>query len=154
MMFPSGSGAPAGTATKVFGQPSFNANTCNQGGNAGPSTLCYPEGVAIDRHGTLYVSDTGNNRVLEYVSPYPVSARIALGSGWNLVSLPSQTSLAYTAAGILGQIDAEGGQATALAVYRNGAYSVYVPGFGTDFAVDPTQGFFVLATTAAIWAVK
>ena len=31
--------------------------------------LCFPEGVAVDGSGHLYVADTDNNRVLEYDTP-------------------------------------------------------------------------------------
>jgi len=58
---------PAGstTATRVYGQPSFSSNTANTGG-VGTGSLHYPIGVALDRSGSLYVTDTNNSRVLYY----------------------------------------------------------------------------------------
>lgn len=62
-------------ASKVLGQyGSFRTSGCDQRPPRGsqyppaPSryTLCQPVGVAIDRQGTLYVSDSINNRVLVY----------------------------------------------------------------------------------------
>ena len=56
-------------ADRVFGQGgSFTSNSCNLGGISG-SSLCDPQGVALDVAGNLYVGDTSNNRVLEYDSP-------------------------------------------------------------------------------------
>jgi sugar lactone lactonase YvrE len=58
------------TADVVIGQPNFASTDANQGG-ADPSanTLSFPEGVAVDRDGNLYVVDQGNNRVLRFEPP-------------------------------------------------------------------------------------
>ncbi len=44
----------------------------NDGCTIGPSdaTLCHPSGVAVDSNGNLFVADSGNNRVLEYNTPF------------------------------------------------------------------------------------
>ena len=56
-------------ADRVFGQGgSFTANICNRHLIAADS-LCGPVRVALDASGNLYVSDFGNNRVLEYNAP-------------------------------------------------------------------------------------
>ena len=49
----------------VFGQPDFTKRTANTGGIANKS-MNAPRGVACDGHGNLWVSDTGNNRVLRF----------------------------------------------------------------------------------------
>jgi sugar lactone lactonase YvrE len=59
-------GAPADV---VIGQPDFFHADCPTGGLTARS-LCDPSGVAVDSHGHLYVADTGDNRVLEYDSPF------------------------------------------------------------------------------------
>jgi len=56
-------------ADRVFGQGgSFTtgSTTCNL---PSASSLCRPEGVALDGDGNLYVADLFNSRVLEYDSP-------------------------------------------------------------------------------------
>ncbi len=62
--YPSGST----TADQVYGQSgSFTTATPNKGGLSADS-LNYPEGVAVDGSGGLYVADFTNNRVLHYPS--------------------------------------------------------------------------------------
>jgi hypothetical protein len=60
-------------ANRVFGQNGvFTTSGCNFGKGAsgiGSDSLCNPTGVAVDPLGNLYVSDVGNNRVLEYNIP-------------------------------------------------------------------------------------
>ena len=58
-------------ATAVIGQVgNFTSKACNVGGSS-PSgdTLCFPDDVALDSGGNLYVADNANNRVLEYDAP-------------------------------------------------------------------------------------
>jgi DNA-binding beta-propeller fold protein YncE len=99
---------------------SFTTGVAN---NAGVSAgaLFDPEGVTVNAGGNVYVADYGNSRILEYRQPYPISARIELAQGWNLVSLPSQSSLPYAASLVLSQVNQEGGDATVVAIYQNGA---------------------------------
>jgi sugar lactone lactonase YvrE len=58
-------------ADLVIGQTDFNSSACNQG-LAAPtgSTLCEPMGLTADSSGNLFVTDLGNNRVLEFNSPF------------------------------------------------------------------------------------
>jgi hypothetical protein len=62
-------GAPADL---VVGQPDFLSYFCDgsSGDNISASDLCFPEAIAADSLGNLYVADTGNNRVLEYSNPF------------------------------------------------------------------------------------
>ncbi|MCK5688531.1 NHL repeat-containing protein, partial [Myxococcota bacterium] len=63
---------------KVFGQPypytppleigEVISNTCNHGG-IGADSLCEVQGLAVDEDGTLWVADTGNDRVLWFDNP-------------------------------------------------------------------------------------
>ena len=57
------------SASRVIGQSSFTTNTCTilpptQNG------LCRPGGLAFDSSGNLWVSDSSNNRVLEFTPPF------------------------------------------------------------------------------------
>jgi sugar lactone lactonase YvrE len=81
-------GAPARV---VFGQAGdFTSTYCNFGANTSPnagsaSSLCYPVGLAFDRHDNLYVADSGNNRVLEFNTPLMTTA--TPGSGDTVADL-------------------------------------------------------------------
>lgn len=69
--------AAAVNASAVFGQAaSFSAGLCNgpAGGAPDAATLCLPEGIAFDASGNLYVTDSGNNRVLGVARPLADSA--------------------------------------------------------------------------------
>ena len=59
-----------GVASGVVGQPSLNSVTANWDGQNGLATgdaLSSPTGVYLDRQGTLYVGDAGNNRALQFL---------------------------------------------------------------------------------------
>lgn len=61
------SGQPADL---VIGQGDFLSHQCNRGhGRASVAAdgLCNPQGLAVDGSGNLYIADSGNNRVLEYL---------------------------------------------------------------------------------------
>ncbi|MCS6913224.1 MAG: NHL repeat-containing protein [Myxococcales bacterium] len=61
------SGRPADL---VIGQKGMLDHACNQGRGISASTLCWPRGVAVDRHGDLWVADTWNHRVLRFPKPF------------------------------------------------------------------------------------
>lgn len=63
-------------AVLVIGQPDAFSNSCDNGGVIS-STLCNPEGVAVDKANNLYVADTSNNRVLQYISPFSTKQTVA-----------------------------------------------------------------------------
>jgi sugar lactone lactonase YvrE len=67
-------------ASLVLGQPGFTTATYNNGGLSA-SSLSYPLQPAFDGDGNLWVADTGNNRVLEYVPPFSngMAANLELG---------------------------------------------------------------------------
>ena len=57
------------TADRVFGQfGSFTTNLANNGG-VGPASNYITTGIAIDLNKNVYVSETGNERVLQYDNP-------------------------------------------------------------------------------------
>ncbi len=60
------------SATGVVGQSNLNSGSANfnsSDGNATPQGLYAPVGLFLDRNATLYVGDTGNNRVLHFLKP-------------------------------------------------------------------------------------
>jgi sugar lactone lactonase YvrE len=65
------------TASLVLGQSNY---TGNQGGDAA-TNLTQPNGLAFDAQGNLWVSDSGNNRVLEFTTPFSsgMAASLVLG---------------------------------------------------------------------------
>lgn len=76
-------------ANRVLGQTTFFTNACNQGLTAPTAkTLCGPRGLVVDSAGNLYVSDTNNNRVLEYNTPFTTdtTADVVFGQFGNFTS--------------------------------------------------------------------
>jgi hypothetical protein len=80
---PFGAGSPVGlSANVVFGQDgSFTAIGCDLGtATINGSTMCLPAGLALDTAGDLFVSDSGNNRVLEFNQPL-ATPNLTTGAG-------------------------------------------------------------------------
>ena len=81
-------------ADRVWGQPDFEGGIPNNGG-LGPNGLFRPEHGVLDARGTLWVSDRGNNRVLEYRRALTASrnAERAFGQPSLTESLPNNGGL-------------------------------------------------------------
>lgn len=62
---PNSNQAPADV---VVGQPTFLANSLNQGGSPNAATLSNPRSATVDSTGQLWISDLGNNRILRFPS--------------------------------------------------------------------------------------
>ncbi len=73
---------PAGstTATRVYGQPNFNAGDFHrqscEAGNVSATSLCNPFNLAVDDQGDLYVNDSGDSRVLYYPAGSTTATRV------------------------------------------------------------------------------
>lgn len=65
-------------ASVVLGQTSF---TATQGCSASQRSMCSPVGVAFDSFGNLWVTDSLENRVLEFVPPFASGMQAALVIG-------------------------------------------------------------------------
>jgi uncharacterized protein (TIGR03437 family) len=79
-----------GTATAVVGQQGLSgtgANWDSVDGRATPDSLSSPVGLYIDRQNTVYVADSGNNRILQFLNPASVvnaatfQASVPVGQG-------------------------------------------------------------------------
>lgn len=83
-------------ADYVIGQQTFSLNYANEGGEVGASTLNAPTAVLYDStYQRLYISDTGNNRVLIFnnqISQNDQSADLVLGQTNMTRNAPSATS--------------------------------------------------------------
>jgi len=82
------------SASVVIGQTSLTSfQGCNQGGAASASTNCGSEGLTTDASGDLWVSDSSNERVLEFKPPFTngMAASVELGQ-------PSATAFTSTTA--------------------------------------------------------
>lgn len=97
-------------ATLVIGQLSMDAGNCTWPGGAGG--LCRPwGGIAFDKNGNLWVSDTSNCRVVKYAAPLTssMSATLVLGQSTlnnsvcdvSATALNSPTGLAFDSSGNL-----------------------------------------------------
>src|ERR1700735_38341 len=63
-----------GAASMVFGQGGIFTSGNGNNGGVNANSLNFPNGVTVDATGDVYISDTGNNRVLEYNTPLTVTA--------------------------------------------------------------------------------
>lgn len=67
-------------ANRVFGQlGSFVTQGINAGGSVSKDSMKLPSGVAVDKNNNLYVTDFGNNRVIEFNTP--LTTTVIAGSG-------------------------------------------------------------------------
>ncbi|MEM9015822.1 MAG: NHL repeat-containing protein, partial [Verrucomicrobiota bacterium] len=78
-------------ATLVLGQENFNI--ANEG--LGADEMKSPEGIALDAAGNLYVSDTGNNRILRFDNP------LSKSNGGDADAVFGQPDFGFGAAGNL-----------------------------------------------------
>ncbi len=66
----------------MYGQwNSFIQATPNNGGTSA-NTLAYPQGLVVDSHGGLYISDSGNNRVLYFVQGSNTATKLIGQISW------------------------------------------------------------------------
>lgn len=88
-------------AEAVFGQPNFTANTPTTANAPTASGMRNPYGLAVSAGGSLYVADTGNNRVLRFdgaaVIPSGTAASAVLGQATftTATNAASQTGLSF-----------------------------------------------------------
>lgn len=128
--FPSGVGMTAPVA----------ATNCNAAASASPGSLCAPMALALDMAGDLWVTDTGNNRVLEFMPPFSsgMAATLVIGqqdfsdrtiAGVGASTLNAPDGLTFDSDGNL--IVADGG---------NNRVLVFVPPFTTGMSASVVIG--------------
>jgi uncharacterized protein (TIGR03437 family) len=61
-------------ADLVIGQPDFYSTFSGGPGTSSSTGLKAPTGIAVDASGNVYVSDSGNNRILRYKTPFKEQA--------------------------------------------------------------------------------
>jgi len=149
----------------VLGQPDmFTARSANQGGNPSATTLSLSTthygirvvpALAMDKAGNLYVSDPGNNRVLQYPAASltagatdPAAAVVIGQSGFAVVAGPSSVTdrstlatpagLAFDSAGHLFVADTDAGRLL-----------VFTPPFSNGMAASRLAGIVSPAPSTA-----
>ncbi len=85
------------------GASAFSTYLVNDGGSVAAGTLFQPTGLAFDAHGNLWVTDSYNERVLEFGPPFGngMAATLALGESdlvHNTTQSASQHSMSLPAA--------------------------------------------------------
>jgi sugar lactone lactonase YvrE len=123
----------------------------NRGGPVGANTLAWGSFLTFDAAGNLWVADTLNNRVLEYVPPFSngMDATLALGqpsltSGALSLSASSATSMSHPS-GVA--FDASGN--LWVADYWNNRVLKFVPPFSTGMGANAVLGQPDFTTSAA-----
>ncbi len=131
------------SASVVIGQASFSTNTSANG----TTGLFLPTGLAFDAHGDLWVGDTNNDRVLEYVPPFHdgMAASLVLGqAGFTTIS-PGTTASTLSEPQGLG-FDAHGD--LWVADSDNNRVLEYVPPFHDGMNASLVLGQKTFTTTA------
>jgi NHL repeat-containing protein/ASPM-SPD-2-Hydin domain-containing protein len=134
------------SAFMVLGQAGdFTSTGCNVYGSLpSPSTLCSPDGVALDSANNLYVADYSNNRVLEFNDPAgtgSLTADLVIGQ-------PSFTANAANQGGTASRTTLYGPVAVAVdtnnnlyvADYNNNRVLFYTTPRTTDGSADQVWG--------------
>ncbi len=112
--FTSGAGAEA-----VFGQKNFTDSTAIT--PVDKTALKLPNAIVIDSQGTLWVTDTGNNRVVGFLNASTIGAGTGAAASANL---------------ILGQVDFSGSAAATTQSGMKTPTGVMVDGKGALYVVD------------------
>src|SRR5579863_10747985 len=123
-------------ADLVIGQPNLQSSAANVDSGAAQkptsTSLSAPTGIAVDAGGTLYVADSGNNRVLRYQRPTAQQGRITPDAVIGQTTFTSSTSAVVSAS----SLSAPGG----VAVGPNGDLFVADAGNNRVLEYQPSPG--------------
>jgi sugar lactone lactonase YvrE len=122
-------------ASLVIGQTDF----VSSGSNTTASSLDYPTGIAFDRAGNLWIGDTENDRVLEFVPAFAtgMSASVVLGQPDFITAACNATQNGLCAPFGL-DFDSRGNMA--VADYGNNRTMAFKPPFMTDQLAEGVLG--------------
>jgi sugar lactone lactonase YvrE len=134
------------SASLVIGQTSLTSTAgCNQGGSPTASTICGSWGMAFDSSGNLWVSDSYNNRVLEYKQPFSngMAASLELGQPVATAFTSNTTNnggISATSLNFPAQPAFDGDGNLWVSEYGNNRVLEYVPPFSNDMAATLEVG--------------
>jgi sugar lactone lactonase YvrE len=135
------------SASVVLGQSAFNSNSVNAGGGATPAAngLWYPDSVAADASGNLYVGDGDNGRVLQFKPPFTtnMNASVVFGETGMTTASPGYYGTFASASGLSTPylyvaIDSHGD--LWVSDYNNSRVVEYVPPFSNGMAATLAIG--------------
>jgi hypothetical protein len=141
-------------ASLVLGQADFTHNSANQGGAVRANTLSDALGAAFDSSGNLWVTDSLNNRVLEFQPPFTtnMTASLVLGQADFTHNSANQGGAAPTSATLSfpGQIMFDSSGRLFVSDLSNNRTLVFTPPFsiGMNASLVIGQGNFASATPA------
>jgi RHS repeat-associated protein len=122
----------AGNMYTIVGSPLDVAGDSPNGTSASSALLYYPQGLAVDSAGNLYIADTGNNRILE------VPAVAGQNRGFGTMTVGDIYTIAGSATGASGQSGDQSAatsalldQPTGLAIGPNGS-DLYIADTGNN----------------------
>jgi hypothetical protein len=124
--------------------------------DGGYCTVVYINGYADTLSGQMPLAWTvGSTSSPGCADPMPAlrSANVPLGKGWNLLDVPLSGSGIATTETLLSRLNAAGVGAGAAAVYGNGKFAVYLPGYSDPLSLRQYSGVFVLVSNAGTWTV-
>jgi sugar lactone lactonase YvrE len=122
------------TAVTVIGQSNFNLGTANhgEGGSSVAFGIFLARDIAFDSHGDLWVADTNNNRVIEFVPGTGTCSTGVLCSNMAATLVIGQTSMTANGAN-------EGAGATATSSSLSSPYDVAFDAQGNLWVVDSSN---------------
>ncbi|MCI4372748.1 MAG: NHL repeat-containing protein [Thermoplasmata archaeon] len=122
-------------ASIVLGQSTFTGSAAG----VSATNLTQPAACTFDSHGDLWVSDFGNNRILEYLPPFTsgMAASVVLGQSSFVGNLPGSSAINLTAPVGLA-FDAQGNLWTA--DRSNNRVLEFTPPFATGMAASVVLG--------------
>jgi hypothetical protein len=133
----------ANTVQLVAGYGAGAYHVYTPGSVSSDFTLAPGQGVFVQLQQGGNWEDTGYS--------YQQPLTYGLTAGWNLLALPYPASL--TAGAVQRSVDAAARSSITqvVALFANGRYQTYVPGYSQDFAITAQQGVYVLSKSAIQW---